>query len=433
MEAYSLLLAWRTGRHGRQAHSKPHEPVPADTGRGHPVGRAGPSKPKRTYCRERERYNGRGVADQGRPQRIDRVSSCGSTRCQRRQTRLEQRLLLPTKRKPILYNILTFNFTEDSSAWYCDDVFFSVLKRHVKTYGGAGLSNDSILERQQSSAESANISFHLFTRQNPSTSQRLIPTVESLNGSFFNGSRPTRVIVHGFCNCQHSNFCQTVKDALLYANDVNIITIDWSDTAGVLEYILLRLRLDQVAVSLAGFVDFLHNTTDLQLDDLHLIGHSLGAHLAGLSGKRVTSGRVGAILGLDPAGPLFSSSEPRTRLASTDAQYVEVIHTNGGTLGMYDPIGTADFYPNGGKHQPGCLPWIFGMSCSHGRAWELYAESVYTPVGFKAVPCDSVQQIEGSVCRIDLPKMDMGGEPVNKTKSGLFVLSTNSRFPYAKG
>uniref|UniRef100_A0A182QA29 Lipase domain-containing protein n=1 Tax=Anopheles farauti TaxID=69004 RepID=A0A182QA29_9DIPT len=180
----------------------------------------------------------------------------------------------------------------------------------------------------------------------------------------------------------------SVKDALLYANDVNIISIDWSDTAGLLDYILLRLRLDQVAISLARFIDFLHNTTELQLDDLHLIGHSLGAHLAGLSGKRVTSGRVGAILGLDPAGPLFSSNEPRTRLASTDAQYVEVIHTNGGTLGMYQPIGTADFYPNGGKHQPGCLPWIFG---------------------------------------------NMGGEPVNKTKSGLFVLTTNSRFPYARG
>jgi hypothetical protein len=28
--------------------------------------------------------------------------------------------------------------------------------------------------------------------------------------------------------------------------------------------------------------------------------------------------------------------------------YVEIIHTNGGTLGFGEPIGQADFYPNGG-------------------------------------------------------------------------------------
>uniref|UniRef100_A0A182PFZ9 Lipase domain-containing protein n=1 Tax=Anopheles epiroticus TaxID=199890 RepID=A0A182PFZ9_9DIPT len=313
--------------------------------------------------------------------------------------------LMPNKRRPILYDQLTLNYTGESSTWYCDDVFFSILKKHISVHGDG--ETDSLWQ-DLSAATPGNISFHLFTRQNPNISQRLVPTVESIQRSLFNGSRPTRVIVHGFCNCQHSEFCHSVKEALLYANDVNIISIDWSDTADLLDYILLRLRLDQVAASLASFVDLLHNTTNLDMSQLHLVGHSLGAHLAGLSGKRVTTGRIGAIIGLDPAGPLFSSKDGNNRLDATDAAYVEVIHTNGGTLGMYDPIGTADFYPNGGKHQPGCLPWIFGMSCSHGRAWELYVESVYTPVGFKSVPCDNVQQIEGRACRSDRPTVVMG-------------------------
>uniref|UniRef100_A0AAG5CS31 Lipase domain-containing protein n=1 Tax=Anopheles atroparvus TaxID=41427 RepID=A0AAG5CS31_ANOAO len=337
-------------------------------------------------------------------------------------------------RRPILYEGLTFNYTEKTvgaSAWYCDDLYFSVLSRYIRTYGSG--ASDDYSPAELSPVKATDIRFHLFTRQNPTVSQPLLPSEDSVNGSFFNRSNPTRVIVHGFCNCEHSDFCKTAKDALLYTNDANIITIDWSDTMGLLDYVLLRLRLDQVATSLAGFVDFLHNTTELDLGELYLIGHSLGAHLAGLSGKKLTTGRAGAIFGLDPAGPLFSSKDPSSRLASTDAEYVEVVHTNGGTLGMYDPIGTADFYPNGGKHQPGCLPWLFGMSCSHGRAWELYAESIYTQVGFKAVSCDSIEQIEESVCRIDLPTVDMGGEPVNKTKAGIYVLSTNSRFPYAKG
>jgi hypothetical protein len=43
----------------------------------------------------------------------------------------------------------------------------------------------------------------------------------------------------------------------------------------------------------------------------------------------------------DPAGPLFSLQNRNGRLASTDANYVEVIHTNGGATGIGFPIGHA--------------------------------------------------------------------------------------------
>lgn len=45
----------------------------------------------------------------------------------------------------------------------------------------------------------------------------------------------------------------------------------------------------------------------------------------------------------DPAGPLFSLQNRNNRLASTDAEYVEVIHTNGGATGIGFPIGHAGF------------------------------------------------------------------------------------------
>lgn len=39
----------------------------------------------------------------------------------------------------------------------------------------------------------------------------------------------------------------------------------------------------------------------------------------------------------------------------TDAAFVDVIHTDGGIFGFPNPLGHADFYPNGGKPpQPGC-------------------------------------------------------------------------------
>lgn len=104
----------------------------------------------------------------------------------------------------------------------------------------------------------------------------------------------------------------------------------------------------------------LHTKHNVPLANVHLIGHSLGAHIVGFAGKevlRITGKKIEWITGLDPAGPLFEvplQSKPN-RLSNEDARYVEVIHSNGGVLGFISPLGDSDFYPNGGKFiQPGC-------------------------------------------------------------------------------
>ncbi len=43
-------------------------------------------------------------------------------------------------------------------------------------------------------------------------------------------------------------------------------------------------------------------------------------------------------------------------LDTSDAEFVDVIHTAGKAAGYYGILGHADFYPNGGTPlQPGCL------------------------------------------------------------------------------
>lgn len=90
-----------------------------------------------------------------------------------------------------------------------------------------------------------------------------------------------------------------------------------------------------------------------------MIGHSLGAHIAAFAGKRVqnkTGVNVGRITGLDPAGPMYRLAGTNDRLASTDADLVVALHTDGGFNGYPDRIGDIDFYANGGvPSQPGCL------------------------------------------------------------------------------
>lgn len=112
----------------------------------------------------------------------------------------------------------------------------------------------------------------------------------------------------------------------------------------------------KVARRFANFIDYLVQY-GMNLEELLVVGHSLGAHISGMAGKLTqTEGKIGIIIGLDPAGPLFPFNDVHKRLADTDAHYVQVIHTDAGHLGIEHPIGHGDFYPNGGKNHPGCTP-----------------------------------------------------------------------------
>lgn len=65
------------------------------------------------------------------------------------------------------------------------------------------------------------------------------------------------------------------------------------------------------------------------------------------------------LLGLDPSDGAWDYNDTDTRLDSSDGEFVDVIHTNGGEfsngeVAFYEPMGHVDFYVNGGHKQPGC-------------------------------------------------------------------------------
>lgn len=53
--------------------------------------------------------------------------------------------------------------------------------------------------------------------------------------------------------------------------------------------------------------------------------------------------------------PLFITASNDDKLDSSDAVYVDIIHTNAMVQGKLERCGHADFYMNGGIMQPGCF------------------------------------------------------------------------------
>lgn len=95
----------------------------------------------------------------------------------------------------------------------------------------------------------------------------------------------------------------------------------------------------KVSEKLADLIDTLI-AYGLNLQDLTIVGHSLGAHIAGLAAKQLKSSqKIPVIVGLDPASVGFHFSKSHKRLAISDADHVAIIHTGGDKFGFVNPLG----------------------------------------------------------------------------------------------
>ncbi|XP_055598334.1 pancreatic triacylglycerol lipase-like [Uranotaenia lowii] len=273
--------------------------------------------------------------------------------------------------------------------------------------------------------------FYLYTRDNPEVPHRIINNdLDSIEDSEFDPSHPTRILIHGWGGSMNSQLNVQAREQFFLEGDFNVIVVDWSAGNDPF-YPNSRKLVYAVGIATSNMIDFLVNNRGLDREDVVVVGHSLGAHCAGNVGKG-QAGRLPTIIGLDPALPFFSG-DMIDRIKDTDAEYVEIIHTNGGVLGFMEPIGDADFYPNWGRIQPGCGPDV-GGSCAHNRAVEFYVESITSSSGFAARQCASFQNIRDGVCTETGETAHMGGEPPNSGASdveGIYFLHTNSQSPFA--
>nr|BAF81028.1 protein 54 [Glandirana rugosa] len=252
--------------------------------------------------------------------------------------------------------------------------------------------------------------FLLFTRANPYKFQVISAlNVTSVFHTNFISSRKSIFIIHGFVEMGDKLWLVEMCQDILELSDVNCFCVDWKGGSFAL-YTQASNNVRVVGAEIAHFLNLLQAVYNYDLNDVHLIGHSLGAHVAGEAGKRQRG--IRRISGLDPAGPYFADTPANVRLDPTDAVFVDAIHTDGsstvgklgfGGYGMMQTVGNVDFYPNGGETMPGCDKishesghldeliegLIEKVPCNHQMSVRFYTESILRPNGFIGYPASS--------------------------------------------
>lgn len=214
----------------------------------------------------------------------------------------------------------------------------------------------------------------------------------------FDPKKQTFFVVHGWNNNHESAVNKIVTPALLGVVDANVFNVDWGSIANR-NYLTAQGSVKEIGQFVGQFIASLAEDLGMEKSLFSCIGHSLGAHVCGNAGAFL-GGEISVIIGLDPAGPLFTVSNTENRLDPDDARYVEIIHTCDGLLGFTSSLGHVDFFPNGGKSQPGCGLDLIG-TCAHSRSYQLFADSL---INGKLVGtnCDSWSNFLDGKCKGEL-------------------------------
>ncbi|KAF2883709.1 hypothetical protein ILUMI_22459 [Ignelater luminosus] len=279
----------------------------------------------------------------------------------------------------------------------------------------------------------------LYTRSNPDE-----PTVlNKSNPNQIDPNKPVIALIHGWLSSPNASGIVKMRTAYLQRYDCNLVVVNWSQIAAQL-YTTCYCVLPQIADTVADFFCTLVQQLNINLNTVHIVGHSLGAHMAGFVGNYTVNKcgqQIDRISGLDPAGPGYQNLYSDKRLDKSDAVFVDGVHTNEGVFGYEGNCGHVDFHVNCGTIQPGCSSFDINdlantlesiVGCAHSRSMELMAESVATDQ-FIAKSCTGCPLTCLTMDIFNAKYIVMGEDcPRNSIKNN-FKIPTKSSSPYAAG
>ncbi|XP_031367475.1 pancreatic triacylglycerol lipase-like isoform X2 [Apis dorsata] len=306
--------------------------------------------------------------------------------------------------------------------------------------------------------DSINPRYLLYIREIIEQPQELkIDKNETIHNSVFKKQNNLYLIVHGFLDNGDKTWVMRTMKELLVKEDCNVIIVNWIAGAGP-PYTQAVANTRLIGAMTARLVYQLIEIGGINPLKMHCIGHSLGAHTCGYIGytlRKRYKYNLGRITGLDPAEPHFSNTSTMVRLDPTDATFVTAIHTDCNPfinlgLGITHPVAHIDFFPNGGRNQPGCNEGVLNsitlergsffrgikrfVGCNHIRSYEYFIESINTKCSFLGVPCLSWEKFQNGNCfdcvNQYCPKLGLDAQPGNYHAS--VYLMTGSIKPFCK-
>lgn len=300
---------------------------------------------------------------------------------------------------------------------------------------GVGLTTDRLLRQREDILIEDDVTFWCMNRE----TQRIHQT--GLNDTEIDEKidirKPVVLIIHGWLDNFKRSWMRDMMSEYIEYFDVNVCSVDWSRLA-LYEYsIAAREHAFEVGWYLAVFILHLEDL-GIHLDNVTLIGHSLGGQVAGIAGGH-TGGKLGTIYALDPAGPMFTQPmvmRESFRLDPSDAQFVQAIYTTRYMLGSGIDVGHQNFYPNGGLNpQPPCITPIGRaeeltpglLACSHNIANTYFRFALNPKNVFKGKECSNIIAYQLGFCTFELS--DKLGV-YSKRNYGRFYLTTSPFEPY---
>lgn len=249
-------------------------------------------------------------------------------------------------------------------------------------------------------------------------------------------TKPLYTVTHGWLDNVNRTWVQgMLRDILIFA-DVNACAVDWNKMANFEYSITATKHVPPVGDYLAQFIEYL-SSLGISLDNVSMVGHSFGGQICGQAGMRL-GGNVGAIYGLDPAGPLFCFpllNPTNKRLDPSDAKFVQIMHSSDGTIGCQVDHGHQDFRTDGGyAPQTGCVipfanqaHWPGIVTCSHAQPIQYFRFSLNPANVYSGRQCSSYTSFTLFLCRFN-PTEIMG--PRTGRRIGRFFLRTSFSAPY---
>lgn len=318
------------------------------------------------------------------------------------------------------------------------------------------------------SPEEVNMTFYFFKNGSFSDMQELLNetkttllpnktyTLENWTSQYLEDcidvNKPLIVVTHGLTGSKRTPWMLPLVDALLENVNCTVLVADWEKGASG-SYPDAGINTPMAGALISMFLQKILGAAKYKIGpkNITLIGFSMGAQVMGFAGrhfKNTAKETLWRIAALDPAGWLYEKTN--ACLSKDDAEFVDVIHTNGGSIkdfriGLSHSAGHVDFYPNGGSVQTGCknkpnivyTDYMDVITCSHYKATAYFIESLRNhSCSFISYGCRNWEDFVNGNCTERIPMSQtgiMGYYSYTANGTGNQFLYTNSDPPYCRG